>query len=124
MRRARRQPRLLPESGAIEIGAAHLATAVGVGVEHLDGAIDLVEEVSQPQLRILTGSDGYGKGREIDVLPREQFLEQIGHILALVEQGRLPGRIGDHRDSLERCRSTFVTPGPSDQARAHRWPWR
>src|SRR5437870_8259416 len=94
---ARRQPRLLLERAAIEIDAAELAAAVLVGVEGLDGAIDLVEEVSQPQLRILARTEWHGQRREIHVLSGEHCLEQVGHVLALVQQRRLPDGIANHR---------------------------
>src|SRR6266851_4812253 len=69
MHGARRQPRLLLKRAAIEIDAAELAAAVRVGVEGLDGAIDLLEEAPEPQL---------------------------GDVLALAQQRRPPGPVSNH----------------------------
>jgi len=70
-------PRLLLERAAIEIDPAGLAAAVRVGVEGLDGVIDLLEEVSQPQFRILTRTERHGQRPEIHVLPGEHCLKQL-----------------------------------------------
>src|SRR6266852_6125382 len=83
MHGARRQPRLLLKRAAIEIDAAELAAAVRVGVEGLDGAIDLLEEAPEPQLGVFTRVDGHGERGEIDVL-------------ALAQQRRPPGPVSNH----------------------------
>ena len=91
-------PRLLLERAAIEIDPAGLAAAVRVGVEGLDGVIDLLEEVSQPQFRILTRTE------------------------ACAVIGVCPDRLLDGPEwdagELARCRSA-VLAGSGDPVREH-----